>query len=231
MKIANLSVFLPAYNEEANISRTVSNIYKIIPQFAENFEVLVINDGSQDNTAAVLAKLSGQYSNLRVVTHPKNRGYGAALKSGFANCRYEYVFFTDGDGQFQAEEIKKLVDLVPGCDIAAGFRQKRSDPLHRKINAKAYNFLVRLLFGLAVKDIDCAFKIIKKDVLRAVDLKSETQFISAELLIKSKKLGFAIKQAGVVHLARQAGKATGNKPMVVVKSFYELFKLWKELKK
>jgi glycosyltransferase involved in cell wall biosynthesis len=229
-KLKNISVFFPAYNEQDNIAQTVENAFKIIPDIAKNFEILVINDGSSDKTADVLAQLSRKYNNLRVLTHQHNKGYGGALKTGFASARYDYIFFSDGDGQFNLRQIEKLLALAQTCDIVAGFRMKRQDPFHRIVNAKAYNMLVRILFGLNVRDIDCAFKMIKKNVIEAIELKSDSQFISAEFLIKAKKRGFIIKQVGVDHFPRKTGKATGANLSAIINSFRELFKLWNELR-
>jgi glycosyltransferase involved in cell wall biosynthesis len=230
MKLKNLSVFFPAYNEEENIARTVENALKVLPSFVENFEVIIVNDGSRDHTKEVAEELAGKHENVKVVSHEKNRGYGAALKTGLTSSKYENIFFTDGDEQFDIKEIERLLPLVPECDIAAGFRIKRNDPIHRVINGKAYNLLVRLLFGLNVRDIDCAFKIIKKKVVESVSLKSESQFVSAELLIKAKKQGFAIKQTGVHHFPREKGSPTGNSLRAIFNSFKELFQLRRELK-
>ncbi|MDD5583866.1 MAG: glycosyltransferase family 2 protein [Candidatus Omnitrophica bacterium] len=229
-KLKNLSVFFPAYNEQDNIATTVENAFKIIPDFAENFEIIVTDDGSRDKTPDVLAELAKKYSNLRIFTHQHNRGYGAALKTGFANSRYESIFFTDGDGQFNVREIEKLLPLADSCDIVAGFRLKRQDRFHRLLNAHAYNLLVRILFGLKARDIDCAFKLIKRKVIESLELKSDAGFISAEFLIKAKKRGFIIKQVGVTHLPRRAGRATGASFKVIINSFRELFRLWNELR-
>lgn len=230
MKLKSLSVFFPVYNEEANIIQTIEKAFKNIPLFAEQFEIIAVNDGSSDRTAQHLSDLSNKYSKLKVITHPKNRGYGATLKSGFLNAKYEYFFFTDSDGQFKIEEIENFIPLINDCDIIAGFRIKRNDPLYRIINAKAYNLLIRILFGLKIKDIDCAFKLIRKKAIDSIELKSEGAFISAEFLIKSKNKGFLIKQLGVNHYPRAKGRSTGNNPLVIFRSFVELFKLWKELK-
>lgn len=229
-KLKELSVFFPAYNEEANIRDTVETALRVIPEFAETYEILVVNDGSSDRTEEITRELIKKYPVVKLVSHEVNRGYGAALKTGFANARYDRVFFSDGDSQFDMRQIERLMPLVPGCDIAAGYRIKRNDPIHRVINGKAYNLLVRVFFGLKVRDIDCAFKIIHKKVLETVSLKSESQFLSAELLIKAKKKGFSILQEGVDHFPREKGTPTGNNPLVVIKSFGELFKLWKELR-
>ena len=229
-KLKELSVFFPAYNEEANIPHMVENALKVIPTFAEEFEVIIVNDGSSDNTEMVAKALEEKHPNVRVVSHEKNRGYGAALKTGFASSKYGNIFFTDGDGQFHLEEIDRILPLAVESDLAIGYRIKRNDPIHRIINGKAYNLLVRILFGLKVRDIDCAFKIINKKVTDSIPLKSESQFVSAELLIKAKKKGFTIKQTGVHHFPREEGKPTGNSIKAIVSSFTELFKLWKELR-
>ena len=192
--------------------------------------MIVIDDGSRDATGQLLEELKKKHSRLKVITHHNNRGYGGALKSGFANAVYDYVFFTDGDGQFDMREFGKLASLIENCDIAAGIRVKRQDNIFRIVNAKLYNLLVRLLFALKARDIDCAFKLIKKKVIDSLNLHSDSQFISAELLIKAKRKGSVIKQVGVNHLPREKGKATGNNPLVVIRAFKELFRLWKELK-
>lgn len=230
MKLTSLSVFFPAYNEQDNIARSVNDALRILPEFAEKFEIIVVNDGSKDNTAEILRDLAVKNPLVKVVTHEKNRGYGGALKSGFAAARFDYVFFTDGDGQFDLRELDKLVELIQDTDIATGIRVNRRDPVHRRVNAGAYNVLVRILFGLKVKDIDCAFKLIRKEVLQAIELKTDSQFISAEFLIRAKARGFRIRQTPVTHLPRQQGTPTGNNPKVVLKVFCELFRLWKELK-
>lgn len=230
MKLKGLSVFFPAFNEQNNISKTVERAIATIPSFAESFEMIVVNDGSRDNTSVELDRLAKRYSSLRIITHDCNRGYGAALKSGFANSRFDHIFYTDGDGQFDTADIGKLVSVIDGCDIAAGVRVKRQDNFYRIVNAKLYNLLVRMLFGLKVDDIDCAFKLLRAEVVKTISLQSEGAFINAELLIKARKKGFVIKQVGVQHLPREIGKSSGNNLFVVLKAFMELSKLWKELK-
>ncbi len=228
-RFKELSVFFPAYNEEGNISDTLKKALSALPDMAENFEIIVVNDGSQDKTADIVKEISAKHDTVKLVSHPKNRGYGAALRTGFSESKYKNVFFTDGDGQFDIRELKEFLPLVPECDIVAGYRIKRNDPFYRIVNAKAYNLLVRLLFGLNVRDIDCAFKVISKKVLDSVTLKSESQFVSAEFLIKAKKKGFTIKQKGAHHFPREVGAPTGNSLSAIFNSFKELFKLRKEL--
>ena len=225
----NLTVFFPAYNEEESIENVVEKALSIIPEFTDNFEVLVINDGSIDNTENILIKLSEKHKNVNFVSHPVNKGYGAALKTGFKSAQHSNIFFSDGDGQFDIKELSNLIPHLDDNDIVAGYRIKRNDPFHRILNGKAYNMLVRLLFGLKVRDIDCAFKLFKKDAVNSLELKSNAAFISAELLIRAKNKGLKISQVGVHHYPREKGSPTGNNPFVVIRSFQELFKLRKEL--
>jgi len=229
-RFKELSVFFPAYNEEENIRGTVEKALDFLPLVADTYEVIIVNDGSSDATGRVAGELESEHPAVRVITHDHNRGYGAAIKTGFASSRYAYVFFTDGDGQFDIQELAKFAELAPECDIVAGYRIKRNDPFYRVMNAKAYNLLVRILFGLHLRDIDCAFKVIRKDVINAVDLKSESQFVSAEFLIKAKKMGYSIRETGAHHYPRQHGTPTGNSIKSIVNSFKELFLLWKELR-
>jgi len=231
MKLTSLSIFFPVYNEEDNIAKLAQKVFEIIPVIVDKFEIIFVNDGSTDNTKERLSEIALRYNNIKIINHEKNKGYGGALRSGFLNAQYDYVFFTDGDNQFDLGQIDRLTGLIESCDVAIGFRKIRKDPFYRLFNAKAYNLLVRILFGLNVRDIDCAFKLIKKEVLGSLNLKSESQFISAELLIKAKKGGFIIKEFGVDHYPRVLGKATGNSPRAIINSFKELFKLWEELRK
>jgi glycosyltransferase involved in cell wall biosynthesis len=228
-KLDGLSVFFPAYNEEDNIETVVRKALNVLPSFAEEFEIIVVDDGSTDRTAEFARTIAHKDRRVHLVLHGSNRGYGAALKTGFRSAKYDNIFFTDGDGQFDIKELDRLIPLYHKCDIAAGYRIKRNDPPHRVINGKAYNFLVRLLFGLRVRDIDCAFKLIRKKVVDSIELRSNAAFISAELLIRSGKAGFRIEQTGVNHFSREKGSSTGNNPLVVIRSFRELFKLRKEL--
>ncbi|MBD3380096.1 MAG: glycosyltransferase [Candidatus Omnitrophica bacterium] len=228
-KLKELSVFFPAYNEEGNIKDTVSKALSFLPDISETFEVIIVNDGSIDGTPRVAGELAAEFPQVRLVNHDHNRGYGAAVRTGFSESRYGYIFFTDGDGQFDIRELRDFLPLISECDIVAGYRIRRNDPFYRLINAKAYNLLVRLLFGLKVRDIDCAFKIIRKKVVDSLELKSESQFVSAEFLVKARKKGFTIKQKGAHHFPRKEGAPTGNSISAIVNSFRELFALRGEL--
>jgi len=229
-KLKELSVFFPFYNEEANIAAQTKQALKIIPQFAEKFEIILVNDGSADKTGQIGQKLAADHPNVVLVSHSKNRGYGGALKSGFRKAKYEWIFFSDGDRQFDLKEIGRLLPLTSRADLVIGYRQKRADTPIRLINAKLFNLLIRLLFGLKVTDIDCAFKLIKKDVVDSLELKSDGALISSELLIKAQKAGYKIAQTPVSHYPRKIGSPTGANPRVIFKAFYDIFALWRELR-
>jgi glycosyltransferase involved in cell wall biosynthesis len=229
-KLKELSVFFPFYNEEANIAAQTKQALKIIPQFAEKFEIILVNDGSVDKTGQIGQKLAADHPNVVLVSHSKNRGYGGALKSGFRKAKYEWIFFSDGDRQFDLKEIGRLLPLTSRADLVIGYRQKRADTPIRLINAKLFNLLIRLLFGLKVTDIDCAFKLIKKDVVDSLELKSDGALISSELLIKAQKAGYKIAQTPVSHYPRKIGSPTGANPRVIFKAFYDIFALWRELR-
>ncbi len=226
----NLSIFFPAHNEEQNIERVVEAARAVAKEVADRFEVIVVNDGSKDRTREVAEGLAAKYPEVRVVNHEVNRGYGGALQSGFKAAQYEYVFFSDGDGQFDLNELKQLVPFVPEYDLVLGYRIKRSDPFYRWLNAKLYALFIRLIHGLKVKDIDCAFKLIKKSVLESFPLQSNGALISAELLIRAKHAGFKWKEIGVHHYPRQFGQQTGAKLKVILRMFREVWKLRGDLR-
>ncbi|MBP8591216.1 glycosyltransferase family 2 protein [Candidatus Shapirobacteria bacterium] len=230
-KLSSLSIFFPFYNEEANIAAQTREALKIAPLFARKWEIILVNDGSADKTGEIAQELAKKYPEVRAISHRQNKGYGAAIKSGLKNCRYDWIFFSDGDRQFNLKELEKLVEKNDQADLIIGYRQKRADSFIRLANAKLFNFLIRILFGLKVKDIDCAFKLIKKEVIENIwPLKSDGALVSSELLIKARKKGYKIIEVPVSHRPRQAGKQTGANPRVIFKAFYDIAALWKELK-
>ncbi len=233
-QISELSVFFPTYNEEKNIANTVDKAAAILKKIAAKWEIIIVNDGSKDKTAEVAAVLRKKYApNLRVITHNPNRGYGGALQSGLYGAKYNWISFTDSDGQFDFSEITKLIDKQQqtGADIVAGYYLKRQVPQMVIFTSKIWELIVFILFGLKIRDIDCAFKLISKKVIETIPkLESERgAFITSELLIKAKKAGFKITQLGVHHYARTEGQATGRQLKVILKSFSDLFKLWFKL--
>ena len=226
-----ISAFFPAYNEELNIVSLAEKTSKVLSEVCEDYEVIIVNDGSKDNTAGVSAELAKRDKHVRVINHEKNRGYGAAVKTGLNSGKFEWVFFTDGDGQFDVTEIKNLAALTDKYDFIVGYRIKRADPFHRKLNAFMWGTMVKLLFKFRVKDVDCAFKLMKKEIIEKAKVESEGALISTELLAKAIKMGYKIGEIGVHHYPRTAGTQTGAKIGVIVKAFAELFKLYGKIQK
>ena len=230
VKLEGISAFFPAYNEEANVERMVQHFKAVLPQVARDYEIIIVNDGSEDKTVEITDRLAKDDPKVRAVHHEKNQGYGAAVRSGISACRKEYLFFTDGDGQFDVSQLSKLIPLLAGYDGVIGFRLNRQDAWTRKLNAWAWNRLVRLLFGLKVKDIDCAFKLFHRKVFEEIHLESCGAMISTEMLVKIKDKGFKLQEIGVLHSPRLAGKQTGANLRVILRAFKELFRFYRKLK-
>jgi glycosyltransferase involved in cell wall biosynthesis len=231
-KIINeLSVFFPCYNEEKNIKNTIQKTIPILKEITDKWEIILINDGSKDNTGKILEEIQSEYpKQIKIITHNPNRGYGAALKSGLYNASYQWITFTDSDGQFDFSEISKLIkkQQETQADLVIGYYLSRQVSKAAILTSKIWELIVFILFGLKVTDIDCAFKLINKKVVDTIPrLEAERgAFISSELLIKSKKSGFKIAEVGVHHYPRIEGKATGRSLKVILKSFSDLFRLW-----
>jgi len=233
-KLKGLSVFLPAYNEETNIEQVALKILSILPEIAEEFELIIVDDGSKDKTGWLAEGLSKKDPHVHCILHRENRGYGAALRSGLYESKFEWISFTDADGQFDFSEIRLLIDnqRKTNSDLVIGYYLKRAVPFYRVFNSFLWKVLILLFFGLRLRDIDCGFKLISKKVIESIPtLESERgAFISTELLIKAKKHGFKITEVGVHHYPRKAGSPTGANLNVIVRSFIDLFKLWEKLR-
>ena len=219
----SLSVVLPAYNEEYTIEETVRHVSSVLQQWAREFEIVVVNDGSHDQTGSILALLAQEDTHLNVVTHPVNRGYGAALVSGFAAASKELTLFMDSDGQFDIEDLRLFFPYIDQYDAVLGYRIERQDAVLRKLNAWGWMLVVRLMLGVNVRDIDCAFKLYKTRYIHEITLETRGAMINAEMLYKFKHLGHTWQQVGVHHLPRRGGKATGANIKVILKAFKELF--------
>ena len=226
----SLSVFFPAFNEEENIELVVKRALEFLPSITKHYEIIIIDDGSQDKTGEIADLLSREYKEVSVVHHSSNCGYGVALQTGFKMAKNDFIFFTDGDGQFNIKELPKLASLIENADIICGYRIKRADPLFRKVNARLYRLLLRIFFNLKITDINCAFKLFKQEVIQNLDFESSGALINAEILILAQKKSYTIKEVGVSHHPRVKGKQTGAKPTVILRAFVELFKLWRKLK-
>jgi glycosyltransferase involved in cell wall biosynthesis len=228
---AEISAVMPAFNEAANLERSVGQVAAALRRHARGFEIVVVDDGSQDSTANVLERLKAAVPQLRVVRHPVNRGYGAAVRSGLDAARLSWIFVIDADNQFDPEEVGLLLARAADADIVAGYRLKRSDPLPRRLNAWAFFTLVRLLFGPLVRDVNCAFKLIRRDLVHRMALRSDGALINTELLVLARQIQARIVEVPVHHFPRTAGTPTGANPRVVLRAFRELFAFRAELGK
>ena len=196
-----------------------------------DFEIILVNDGSTDGTAELADALASEYSAVRIIHHSQNRGYGTALQSGFRAAAKDYVFYTDGDGQFDLGELPVLTPLIAHCDIVSGYRINRQDGILRKLNAFCWNRLVCFLFGLKLRDIDCAFKLYKRELFDTIEMHSTGALIDTEILARAIRKGYTISQIGVHHYPRMAGQQTGANVKVIFRAFKELFKLHKQIRK
>ena len=232
--INELSVTFPCYNEEANIENTVNIAIPIIKKTAKKWEVIIVNDGSKDNSLEKIKKLQKKWGkDIILVNHPQNRGYGAAFKSCFYSARYHWIAFCDADGQFDFSEINLLLQAQrkTAADLVIGYYLKRQVPFTRILGSTVWQIAVFLLYGLKVRDIDCGFKLINKSVIDTIPkLESERgPFITSEFLIKAKKMGFKFAEVGVHPFERQGGKATGSNIYVVLAGLKDLVSLKKKL--
>jgi glycosyltransferase involved in cell wall biosynthesis len=221
----SLSVVFPAFNEEANIRGVVEDAHRTVPKLAPIFEIIVVNDGSKDRTGEICDRLVEELSNVRVVHHPRNRGYGAALKSGIMLARYDLIFFTDADGQFDLTEVAALVEQADAYDIVAGYRARRQDPPHRLLFAWGWNVLVRVVLGIRIRDIDCAFKVFHRDVFDRIQIQSVGAMVNTEIFAQASKFGMTVKEVRVNHFPRRHGKSTGGNIAVIRKAFRELIRM------
>ena len=198
----------------------------MLPAFTTGFEIIAVNDGSRDQTAAIIDRLATEHSRVKAVHHPVNRGYGDAVKSGFKASTCDYVMFMDSDRQFDIADIRLLSPFVPLFDVVAGFRMERNDPIIRRINAEVYNLAVRILFGVHLRDLDCAFKVFRGDLIRSLEITSGGALLNAEIQAKLRRQGATLVQVGVPHYPRVAGTATGGSVKVIVRAMRGIIVLW-----
>ncbi len=223
----SLSIFFPAYNEAANIEHSVYEADAVLQSLNVPYEIIIVDDGSSDDTPAIADRLAAENNRVKVVHHRPNRGYGAALWSGIQAARYRYIFFTDADLQFDLSELAILMHFVPAYQVVLGYRAPRRDPWPRLLNAGLWNILNRFLFGLKVKDIDCAFKLMDRELVAGLPIKTRGAMMSAELLIRLQRKGVVFKEIPVSHFPRTEGAATGAKLSVIVRALKELIKLYR----
>jgi glycosyltransferase involved in cell wall biosynthesis len=227
-RFPSLSVFFPAYNDAPSLPQLLARTFDALETHVVDYEVIVVNDGSRDNTAQVLEELRQRYQPyLRLVTHEQNRGYGGALRSGFASATKEFVFYTDGDGQYDAGELPRLLQLMtPETGLVNGFKLERHDPAHRIWIGSTYNFFARLLFGIGIRDIDCDFRLIRRSLLQKVHLTSTSGTICVELVRKLELTGCRVAEVGVHHYPRLHGKSQFFRLRSLATTLVELVRLW-----
>ena len=226
-----ISAFFPAYNDAGTIPSVVIAAAQTLARITPEFEIIVVDDGSQDATGDVLAELTRLYPDrLRVVKHAANRGYGGALKTGIASARYQWVFYTDGDGQYDVRELALLAPLAgPGVDVVNGYKISRSDPLYRKIIGAVYNRVVRVAFRVRIRDVDCDFRLMRRELFDRIELHSVSGTICVEMVKRLQDVGCRFVEVPVHHYHRSLGRSQFFRPRWLFKTFFDLLKLWREL--
>jgi glycosyltransferase involved in cell wall biosynthesis len=226
----SISAFIPCFNEIGNLETMVQELLAVLSNLTAQYELIIINDGSRDGTGDLADTLAKSNEHLKVIHHPKNLGYGYTLRSGFAAARYDWTFFTDADRQFNVAELNRFIPFTKTYQVIIGYRKTRAEGGMRTLNARLYHLFIDLLFRVHVKDIDCAFKLIRSDLIKQITFTSTGALISAELLYKLKKKHLQFKQLPVNHYPRRFGKSTGANPKVILKAGYEAVKLYLHLK-
>jgi glycosyltransferase involved in cell wall biosynthesis len=228
--IQNLSIFFPAYNDGGTIASMVLTAEIAARSITDDFEIIVVNDGSQDHTALVLEEMEKQVPNLRVIHHPQNRGYGAALRTGIASATKEWVFYTDGDAQYDPSEIPALAAaLREDVDVVNGYKISRNDPYIRILLGSIYNFGVKLLFGLHLKDVDCDYRLMRRTIFDAIELESDSGSICVEMIKKIQDAGFRFAEVPVSHYSRTYGKSQFFNWRRLLRTVRQLLVLWWKL--
>jgi glycosyltransferase involved in cell wall biosynthesis len=227
---AGLSVFFPAYNDSGTIASLVITAIQSATAITPDFEVIVVNDGSSDRTASVLDELASKYPQVKPVHHARNRGYGGALRTGFATASKEFVFYTDGDAQYDPAEMTVLWEaMAPGVDLVNGYKISRSDPFHRIVIGRLYHHIVKLLFGLRVRDVDCDFRLMRRSIFDRVHLEKNSGVICLEMMKKIQDAGFQIAEVPVHHYHRTHGKSQFFNFPRIVKTAIDVGRLWFDL--
>jgi glycosyltransferase involved in cell wall biosynthesis len=220
-----MTYFFPAYNEVDNLGPMVDRALEVLPGFVERFQVVIVDDGSTDGTAEEADRLAAAHPQVTAIHHHVNRGYGEAVRTGIKTGTGDVILYTDGDQQFDLAELSLLWPVIHGADVVVGYRIKRADPPHRLFIAWTYNHLLRVIFRLRVHDVDCAFKLIRREVAEAVDPEAGGAFFSAEFLLRARHLGFIVTEVGVHHYPRLLGKPKGATPAVILRTIREMLAL------
>ena len=228
MKLSSLTIFFPCYNDGGTIATMIIRALQVAPSVADDFEILVINDGSQDDSALILDEMARIYpERLRVIHEPRPSGYGGVLRKGFSSARKEWIFYTDGDAQYDPRELIVLTEhLRPGVDMVNGYKIKRHDPIHRVWIGIAYQYFVKLVFGLVIRDVDCDFRLLRRSIFDVVKLESNSGTITFEMVKKIQDAGFKIAEAPVHHYYRQYGVSQFFNIPRVIRTLVDLMRWW-----
>ena len=225
-----ISIVLPAFNEEANIEQAMKTATEVADKLCADHEILVVDDGSSDRTAALVTAAGAQDPRIKLLSHDVNRGYGEALRTGFTNAKMDLVFFTDADNQFDLYELEAFLPFSQNVDVVAGYRINRQDAPLRRLNAWGWNHLVRIAFYVPVRDIDCAFKLFRREVFEKIDLESVGAMVNTELMVKVARQGGSVIELGVRHYPRVGGSPRGAHPKVIARAFLELIRMRRRLR-
>ena len=223
--MTSLSVGMPAYNEAENIAAMIEMTRTSLDSLVDDLEIIVVNDGSADKTGEIVRGISADDPRVRLIEHPQNQGYGAAVRDAAWAATKELVFITDSDLQFDLSELARFLPRIQEADLVIGYRYERSDPWYRRLFGHGWSWLVNLLFGYTARDVDCAFKLFKRQVIDTIQVESGGAMFSAEFLVRAKRAGFDIIEEPVNHYPRKAGSQTGARPSVVLRAFGELFSM------
>ncbi|UCD56349.1 MAG: glycosyltransferase family 2 protein [Candidatus Hydrogenedentota bacterium] len=221
---SSISVVMPAYNEKENIERAVSSSLATLTSACDDFEIIVVDDGSDDGTGEILDKLAERIPALKVIHHDRNYKFGRALRDGIAAARKDLVFLTDSDNPIDMEDMKKAIPLMKDYDLVNGYRLAREPSVKRIIYTAAYNIMIRTMFRLNVRDVNFSYKMAKRELLQKLDLRSEGSFIDAEMLVEARRNGARIGEIGIMYYPRVLGESTLAKPSIIAKILYEMFK-------
>jgi glycosyltransferase involved in cell wall biosynthesis len=226
-KPASLSVFFPAYNDSGTIASMVIRAVQTASELTPDYEVIVVNDGSGDATAQIVDELARTYPRVRAVHHPRNRGYGGALQTGFRAATKELIFYTDGDAQYDPAELAALwARMTPRIDLVNGYKISRSDPMHRVVIGRLYHHVVSFIFGLTVRDVDCDFRLMRRAIFERIDLSKTSGVICLEMMKKIEDAGFRIVEVPVHHYHRAFGKSQFFNFRRIVRTGIDVFRLW-----
>lgn len=226
----SISIIFPAYNEAENIEAVVQQAIHCIDRIFQEWEIILVNDGSQDRTGELINRLAAAHPSVMALHHDCNEGYGAALKTGITHASKDLLFFCDADLQFHLSELLLLLIWSEQYDLVIGYREKRCDPWYRRLNAMGWNFVVRCVLRLHVRDIDCAFKLFHRTVFEAIRIDAVGAMVNTDILVQATRMGFAIREVPITHFPRHRGQQTGARLRVICKAFRELASLYRKLR-